>query len=221
MQQVLARQNMQSNKMENLDNHHDHAPIELEDNRTHAKLMKDCMDKDRQLRQLMGEDIQELDMDDLITLEKQMERGLSRVLKMKGRTYAITRICIGYTSKCAARLCGSNIKIKLLLGYKSKGQNALVLHETLHLNEITALKNQGAFLKEENEQMKHFVHQQMGRGEKPPSDQLVPGQSDNSISEACSPTISQSCHGHSDTSLKLGLPFPTEVTRKWGLTPMI
>ncbi|CAH9116547.1 unnamed protein product [Cuscuta epithymum] len=176
MQQVLARQNMQSNKMENLDNHHDHAPIELEDNRTHAKLMKDCMDKDRQLRQLMGEDIQELDMDDLITLEKQMERGLSRVLKMK---------------------------------------------ETLHLNEITALKNQGAFLKEENEQMKHFVHQQMGRGEKPPSDQLVPGQSDNSISEACSPTISQSCHGHSDTSLKLGLPFPTEVTRKWGLTPMI
>ncbi|CAH9081940.1 unnamed protein product [Cuscuta europaea] len=161
MQQVLARQNMQSNKMENLDHRHYHPPIQLheQDNRTQAQLMKDCVDKDRQLRQLRGEDILELDMDGLITLEKQMERGLSRVLKMK---------------------------------------------DTLRLNEIAALKNQGAFLKEENEQMKQFVHQQMGRGKKPPSDQLVPGQSDNSISEASSPTNNQCCHGDSDTSLKLG-----------------
>lgn len=88
MVQVLARHNMHSEKNENdLEHHHHHPqpPLQLQqDNRcTHAMLLKEYKDKDRHLRQLKGEDLQELGMEDLIRLEKQMERGLSRVQKSK------------------------------------------------------------------------------------------------------------------------------------------
>nr|GMD08820.1 MADS-box protein JOINTLESS-like isoform X1 [Ipomoea batatas] len=88
MVQVLARHNMHSEKNENdLEHHHRHPqpPLQLQqDNRcTHAMLLKEYKDKDRHLRQLKGEDLQELGMEDLIRLEKQMERGLSRVQKSK------------------------------------------------------------------------------------------------------------------------------------------
>nr|GMD04781.1 MADS-box protein JOINTLESS-like isoform X1 [Ipomoea batatas] len=87
MVQVLARHNMHSEKNENDLEHHHHPqlPLQLQqDNRcTHAMLLKEYKDKDRHLRQLKGEDLQELGMEDLIRLEKQMERGLSRVQKSK------------------------------------------------------------------------------------------------------------------------------------------
>ncbi|XP_019169214.1 PREDICTED: MADS-box protein SVP-like isoform X2 [Ipomoea nil] len=87
MVQVLARHNMHSEKNENDLEHHHHPqpPLQLQQDNgcTHAMLLKEYKDKERHLRQLNGEDLQELGMEELIRLEKQTERGLSRVQKTK------------------------------------------------------------------------------------------------------------------------------------------
>ncbi|CAA2998924.1 MADS-box SVP-like [Olea europaea subsp. europaea] len=52
-------------------------------NGDHAMLNKELVDKTLELRQLKGEDLQGLCLDDLMKLEKMVEGGLSRVVKTK------------------------------------------------------------------------------------------------------------------------------------------
>ncbi|XAR72406.1 hypothetical protein NMG60_11019032 [Bertholletia excelsa] len=56
--------------------------IELESS-THALLSKELEGKTRELRQLQGEDLEGLDIEELKKLEKLIRGGLSRVFKMK------------------------------------------------------------------------------------------------------------------------------------------
>ncbi|KAH7524743.1 hypothetical protein FEM48_Zijuj06G0151800 [Ziziphus jujuba var. spinosa] len=80
MKEVLARYNLHSNNLEKLDQ----PSLELQlENSNHMRLSKEVADKSHQLRQLRGEDLQGLNIDQLQQLEKMIEAGLSRVLETK------------------------------------------------------------------------------------------------------------------------------------------
>ncbi|KAL2477436.1 MADS-box protein SVP [Forsythia ovata] len=55
----------------------------LKENNSYAMLSKMLVDKTRELRQLMGEELQGLDMDELIKLEKMVDGGLNHVVEAK------------------------------------------------------------------------------------------------------------------------------------------
>ncbi|KAK9270266.1 hypothetical protein L1049_025843 [Liquidambar formosana] len=81
MKDTLGRYNLHSNNLEKLDR----PSLELQlENNNHMRLSKEVSDKNHQLRQLKGENLQGLNIEDLQKLEKMLEVGLSRVLETKG-----------------------------------------------------------------------------------------------------------------------------------------
>nr|CAN68106.1 hypothetical protein VITISV_009637 [Vitis vinifera] len=80
MKDILGRYTMHSNNLEKLEG----PSLELQlENSNHVRLSKEIADKSHQLRQMRGEDIQGLNIEELLKLEKMLEAGLSRVLKSK------------------------------------------------------------------------------------------------------------------------------------------
>ncbi|XP_010523348.1 PREDICTED: MADS-box protein AGL24 isoform X2 [Tarenaya hassleriana] len=80
MRDILARYNLHASNLNKLN-----PPLALQpENSNLARLSKDIEDKTRQLRQLRGEDLQGLSLDDLQRLEKLVESGLGRVREKKG-----------------------------------------------------------------------------------------------------------------------------------------
>ncbi|OAY58046.1 MADS-box protein AGL24 isoform X2 [Manihot esculenta] len=78
---VIARYNLHSNNLDKLER----PSLELELENSHrAHLNKEIAEKTQQLRQMMGENLQGLDIEELQQLEKLLEAGLSRVLETKG-----------------------------------------------------------------------------------------------------------------------------------------
>ncbi|KAA3466652.1 MADS-box protein SVP-like isoform X5 [Gossypium australe] len=78
MKDILGRYNLQySNKL-------DQPSLELRlKNTNEISLSKEVADKTHQLRQMRGEDLQGLNIDELQQLEKLLESGLTRVLETK------------------------------------------------------------------------------------------------------------------------------------------
>lgn len=151
MKQVIDRHNLHSQNLHKLDQ--PSLQLQLERS-TYAILSKEMADRTRELRQMSGEELQELNMEELMRLEKSLEGGLSRVVQTKGE-----------------RL----------------------------LNEIDALRTKEAQLMEENLRLKQH---QTG------INTHVQGHSFNSFICSSSGENSQDRES-SDTSLKLGLPFPS------------
>nr|GMC52400.1 MADS-box protein SVP-like [Ipomoea batatas]GMC54369.1 MADS-box protein SVP-like [Ipomoea batatas] len=59
--------------------------LELQlENSLHVRLSKEVADKTRELRQMKGEELQGLSLEELQKLEKRLENGLTRVLETKG-----------------------------------------------------------------------------------------------------------------------------------------
>lgn len=80
MKEILERYHLHSNSLEKMDQ----PSLELQlENGNHVRLSKEVADKTNQLRQMRGEDLQGLNLDDLVKLEKVLEAGLSRVLESK------------------------------------------------------------------------------------------------------------------------------------------
>ncbi|MBA0673558.1 hypothetical protein Goklo_024892 [Gossypium klotzschianum] len=78
MKDMLGRYNLHSNKL-------DQRSLELQlENTNEISLSKEVADKTHQLRQMRGEDLQGLNIDELQQLEKLLESGLTRVLETKG-----------------------------------------------------------------------------------------------------------------------------------------
>ncbi|XP_015885971.1 MADS-box protein SVP [Ziziphus jujuba] len=116
MKEVLARYNLHSNNLEKLDQ----PSLELQlENSNHMRLSKEVADKSHQLRQLRGEDLQGLNIDQLQQLEKMIEAGLSRVLETKE-----VRIMSEITAleKKGAELIEENkqLRQKMMMLYKGK-----------------------------------------------------------------------------------------------------
>nr|KJB14738.1 hypothetical protein B456_002G142700 [Gossypium raimondii]KJB14739.1 hypothetical protein B456_002G142700 [Gossypium raimondii] len=78
MKDMLGRYNLHSNKL-------DQPSLELQlENTNEISLSKEVADKTHQLRQMRGEDLQGLNIDELQQLEKLLESGLTRGLETKG-----------------------------------------------------------------------------------------------------------------------------------------
>ncbi|WRX30141.1 Transcription factor [Theobroma cacao] len=81
MRDILGRYNVHSNNLNKLDQ----PSLELQlENSNHIRLSKEFSVKSHQLRQMRGEDLQGLNIDELQQLEKMLEAGLTRVLETKG-----------------------------------------------------------------------------------------------------------------------------------------
>ncbi|KAL7157085.1 hypothetical protein ABFS83_02G054200 [Erythranthe nasuta] len=81
MMELIQRHNVQSEKSNKLIGTQ-HLPIQTASS-NHAVLSKELADRTTELKQLMGEELQELGLNELMKVEKLVEAGLSRVGKIK------------------------------------------------------------------------------------------------------------------------------------------
>ncbi|KAG7637072.1 Transcription factor MADS-box [Arabidopsis thaliana x Arabidopsis arenosa] len=81
MKEVLERHNLQSKNLEKLDQ--PSLELQLVENSDHARMSKEIADKSHRLRQMRGEELQGLDIEELQQLEKALETGLTRVIETK------------------------------------------------------------------------------------------------------------------------------------------
>ncbi|OVA01776.1 Transcription factor [Macleaya cordata] len=81
MKEILERHNLHSKNLQKLAQ----PSLELQlENSSYARLSKEVAEKSHQLRQMRGEELRGLNIEDLQQLEKSLEAGLSRVLETKG-----------------------------------------------------------------------------------------------------------------------------------------
>ncbi|WZZ18487.1 hypothetical protein YC2023_111576 [Brassica napus] len=81
MREVLERHNLQSKNLEKLDQ--PSLELQLVENSDHALLSKEIAEKSHRLRQMRGEELQGLNIEELQQLEKALESGLTRVIETK------------------------------------------------------------------------------------------------------------------------------------------
>ncbi|KAL7175848.1 hypothetical protein ACSBR2_029431 [Camellia fascicularis] len=82
MKDILRKYNVHANNSEKMDQ--PSLELQLENSNNHARLSKEVSEKTNQLRQMRGDDLQGLNIEELQQLERMLESGLSRVLKTKG-----------------------------------------------------------------------------------------------------------------------------------------
>lgn len=93
--------------------------LQLENSNNHARLSKEVSEKTNQLRQMRGDDLQGLNIEELQQLERMLESGLSRVLKTKGER--IMNEIATLQSK-GAQLIEENKQLKQKMTMMSKGK---------------------------------------------------------------------------------------------------
>nr|GMD92814.1 MADS-box protein JOINTLESS-like isoform X1 [Ipomoea batatas] len=108
MEEVITRHSMHMEKRDECVEHQPSPSLQRE-SITYAGLAKDFTEKSRELRQLNGEDLQELGMADLVKLEKMVEGGLSRIMRKKGD---ILLSEISALKKKEAKLMEENAQLK-------------------------------------------------------------------------------------------------------------
>ncbi|CAI9770282.1 unnamed protein product [Fraxinus pennsylvanica] len=105
MMQLIERHKRQSENSNKLGQ----PSIQLQENDSNDVLNKTIMERTRELRQLKGEDLQGLDMDELIKLEKRVQGGLDHVVETKNDKYFKE---ISLLMKKGSKLREENAKLK-------------------------------------------------------------------------------------------------------------
>ncbi|KAJ6732749.1 SERUM RESPONSE FACTOR-like protein, partial [Salix koriyanagi] len=82
MKEILERHSLHSKNLEKLEQ--PSLELQLVEDSTYSRLSKEVAEKSHELRQIRGEDLQGLNIDDLLQLEKSLEAGLSCVIEKKG-----------------------------------------------------------------------------------------------------------------------------------------
>ncbi|KAJ6915789.1 Kinesin-like protein KIN-14A [Populus alba x Populus x berolinensis] len=82
MKKILERHNLHSKNLEKLEQ--PSLELQLVEDSTCSRLNKEVAEKSHQLRQMRGEDLRGLNIDELLQLEKSLEAGLSCVIEKKG-----------------------------------------------------------------------------------------------------------------------------------------
>ncbi|WCJ31986.1 K-box region and MADS-box transcription factor family protein [Euphorbia peplus] len=82
MKEVLDRYNLNSKNLDKMDQ--PSLELQLVENSNFSRLSKEVAEKSHQLRQMRGEELHGLDVEELQELEKALEVGLSRVIEKKG-----------------------------------------------------------------------------------------------------------------------------------------
>ncbi|XVF64886.1 hypothetical protein PTKIN_Ptkin09bG0202900 [Pterospermum kingtungense] len=116
MRDILGRYNLHSNNLNKMDQ----PSLELQlENSTHLRLSKEIADKSHQLRQMRGEDLRGLNIDELQQLEKMLESGLTRVLETKSERIMNE---ISSLEKRGAQLLEENKQLKQKMVSLCKGK---------------------------------------------------------------------------------------------------
>ncbi|CAI9770283.1 unnamed protein product [Fraxinus pennsylvanica] len=105
MTQLIERHRRQSENSNKLGQ----PSIQLQENDSYGVLSKMIMDRTRELRQLKGEELQGLDMDELIKLEKKVQGVLNHVVETKNDKYFKE---INLLMKKESKLMEENAKLK-------------------------------------------------------------------------------------------------------------
>ncbi|XP_060185979.1 MADS-box protein JOINTLESS [Lycium barbarum] len=82
MKEILERRDLHSKNLEKLDQ--PSLELQLVENSNYSRLSKEISEKGHRLRQMRGEELQGLNIEELQQLEKSLEVGLSRVIEKKG-----------------------------------------------------------------------------------------------------------------------------------------
>ncbi|XP_056161126.1 MADS-box protein JOINTLESS-like [Syzygium oleosum] len=82
MKEILERHHLHSKNLEKLDQ--PSLELQLVENSNYSRLSKEVSEKSHQLRQMRGEELQGLNIDELQQLEKSLEAGFNRVIEKKG-----------------------------------------------------------------------------------------------------------------------------------------
>lgn len=83
MKEILERRNLHPKNLEKLEQ--PSLELQLVEDSNHARVSKEIAEKSHQLRQMRGEELQGLSIEDLQHLEKSLESGLSRIIEKKGQ----------------------------------------------------------------------------------------------------------------------------------------
>ncbi|XP_022751126.1 MADS-box protein SVP-like isoform X1 [Durio zibethinus] len=83
MKEILERYNLRSKNLEKLEQ--PSLELQLVENSNHSMLSMEVAEKSHQLRQMRGEELEGLNIEELQQLEKFLEAGLSRVIEKKGQ----------------------------------------------------------------------------------------------------------------------------------------
>nr|QBN12699.1 SVP6 [Osmanthus fragrans] len=93
--------------------------LQLQENNSYGVLSKMLEDKSRELRQLSGEELQELDMDELMKLEKMVQGGLNRVVETKNEIFLKE---ISSLKKKESKLMEENAMLKQQADFMQKSE---------------------------------------------------------------------------------------------------
>uniref|UniRef100_A0A2N9FA66 K-box domain-containing protein n=1 Tax=Fagus sylvatica TaxID=28930 RepID=A0A2N9FA66_FAGSY len=116
MKDILERYNLHSNSLEKTDQ----PSLELQlENGNYIRLSKEVTDKSNELRQMRGEDLHGLNLEDLLKLEKMLETGLNRVLETKEERIMTE---ISTLERKGAHLIEENKQLKQKMLMLSKGK---------------------------------------------------------------------------------------------------
>ncbi|XP_010277487.1 PREDICTED: MADS-box protein SVP-like isoform X1 [Nelumbo nucifera] len=129
MKEILERHNLHSKNLHKLDQ----PSLELQlENSNYARLSKEVAEKSHQLRQMRGENLQGLNIEELQQLEKSLETGLSRVLETKGERIMKE---ISTLQRKGVELLEENERLKqqLQIVEMSKGQRHIISAESENL----------------------------------------------------------------------------------------
>ncbi|XP_021287432.1 MADS-box protein SVP-like [Herrania umbratica] len=115
--QVIERRNLQSERINGLDR----VPsLEMQiESSAHAMLGKEIAEKTREMRQLRGEELQGLNLEELKHLEKLLDAGLSRVTETKDERFLKE---ISNLKRKGAKLMEENQQLKQQIGNSSMDQ---------------------------------------------------------------------------------------------------
>nr|AFG73587.1 short vegetative phase protein [Brassica napus] len=178
MREVLERHNLQSKNLEKLDQ--PSLELQLVENSDHALLSKEIAEKSHRLRQMRGEELQGLNIEELQQLEKALESGLARVIETKSEKIMNE---ISYLQRKGMQLMDENKRLR------QQGTQLTEENERL------------------GQQIYNNVHERYGGGESENIAVYEEGHSSESITNAGNSTGAPVDSENSDISLRLGLPY--------------
>ncbi|CAH8337272.1 unnamed protein product [Eruca vesicaria subsp. sativa] len=178
MKEVLERHNLQSKNLDKLDQ--PSLELQLVENSDHARLSKEIADKSHQLRQMRGEELQGLNIEELQQLEKALEAGLTRVIETKSEKIMNE---ISDLQRKGMQLMDENKRLK------QQGTQLTEENERL------------------GKQICNNMHERYGGVESENTVLYEEGHSSESITNVGNSTGAPVDSESSDTSLRLGLPY--------------
>ncbi|KAK2977283.1 hypothetical protein RJ640_013048 [Escallonia rubra] len=120
MKQILERHKLHSRNLEKLDQ--PSLELQLVENINNSRLNQEIAEKSHQLRQMRGEDLRGLSIEELQQLERSLEAGLGRVIEKKGEKIMAE---ITHLQQKGAQLAEANERLKQQLMEITNGRKEI------------------------------------------------------------------------------------------------